>query len=230
MPIFNASIINHLTPAISVTVQDSGTTSGGMDSTGTTYSQFKESLGSQVYEVQGFYLYSTNPSQLIGVINYQRFDVTGNQDITNIVTTVDPYQFVGSLIVDLGNTSTPIVLNGNSSVSTTILPQTDLQIKFLSKRVTNTFGNNLYNFKELERITNSKFYDYGSTIESIQQSNKKIRESASSNFLNADGDGGGNSKSVAVASKNIYENDTVPIALLGLAAASLGYYLLRAKN
>lgn len=227
MPIFNATIVNHTTPAVSVVVQDSGT-SGGTNTAGVTYAQFKQSLGNQVYDVQGFYLYSTSAAQLIGVINYQRFDVSGNQNITNIVTTVDPYQFSGSIVVDLTNTPTPIILNGNSSVSTTILPQTDLQIKFLSKRITNSFGMNLYNFKEMERITNkTKFYNYGSSIESIQQSNKEIEKTASSNFLNADGDGGKNESSNNI---NLYEtNDTIPIALLGLAAASLGYYLIKNK-
>jgi len=171
--VFNAVIINHTTPAVSVKVADSS---------GVTYNEIKQSLGNQVYEVQGFYLYSTNTSQLIGTIQYQRYDSTGHQDITNIATVVNPYQNVGSLVVDLGNTPIPIILNGQSSVATTILAQTYLQIKFLSKRVTNSFGMNLNNFRDMQRITNTEFFDnYGnSSIEEIQATNKGIKDSIKS--------------------------------------------------
>ena len=55
--LFNANIVNHSTPAVSVQVADSS---------GVTYSQIKQSLGSQVYDVKGLYLYSENLNQLIG--------------------------------------------------------------------------------------------------------------------------------------------------------------------
>lgn len=169
--IFNAVIINHTTPAVSVQVADSS---------GVTYNQIKQSLGNQVYEVQGFYLYSDNTRQLIGTIQYQRYDSTGMQDITNIATVVNPYQDVNSLIVSLDKTTVPIVLNGQSSVATTILAQTYLQLKFLAKRVTNSFGMNLNNFRDMQRITNTKFFDnYGATIDEIQATNKELKESIS---------------------------------------------------
>jgi len=170
--VFNAVIINHTTPAVSVQVADSS---------GVTYNQVKQSLGNQVYDVQGFYLYSPNLSQLIGTIQYQRYNSTGEQDITNIATVVNPYQDANSLIVDLGKTAIPIILNGQSSVSTTILPQTSLQLKFLSKRVTNSFGMNLNNFKDMQRITNTEFFDnYGnSSIEEIQATNYALKNSIS---------------------------------------------------
>jgi hypothetical protein len=168
--VFNAVIINHTTPAVSVVVADSS---------GVTYNQIKQSLGNQVYNVQGFYLYSNNTSQLIGTIQYQRYDSTGEQDITSIATVVNPYQNVNSLIVDLEKTAIPIILNGQSSVATTILPQTSLQLKFLSKRVTNSFGMNLNNFRDMQRITNTEFFDnYGdSSIEEIQATNKALKNS-----------------------------------------------------
>lgn len=170
--VINAVIINHTTPAVSVKVADSS---------GVTYNQIKQSLGNQVYEVQGFYLYSDNTSQLIGTIQYQRYDSTGMQDITNIATVVNPYQNVNSLIVSLDKTSIPIILNGQSSVATTILSQTYLQLKFLAKRVTNSFGMNLNNFRDMQRITNTQFFDnYGATIEDIQATNKELRDSIKS--------------------------------------------------
>ena len=155
--VLNATIINHTAPAVSVVVADNV---GNV-----TYNQLRNSLGNQVYDVQGLYLYSQNASQLIGVINYNIYQSTGDKDVTNIVTTVDPYQFSGSIIVDLKDkVNSPIILNGQSSVSTAILPNTYLQIKFLAERTTNSFGMNLQNFNEMQKITNTKFFEnYGET-------------------------------------------------------------------
>jgi len=153
--VLNATIINHTAPAVSVVVADNV---GNV-----TYNQLRNSLGNQVYDVQGLYLYSQNSSQLIGIINYNIYQSTGDKDVTNIVTTVDPYQFSGSIIVDLKDkVNSPIILNGQSSISTSILPNTDLQIKFLAERTTNSFGMNLQNFNEMQKITNTKFFEnYG---------------------------------------------------------------------
>lgn len=173
--IFNVSIVSHTTPAVSVNVADSS---------GVTYNQIKQSLGSQVYDVEGLYLYSDNISQLTGVIKYQRYDVTGNQNVTNIVTTIDPYQDANSLIIDLQKTATPIVLNGNSSVATVILPNTYLQLKFLAKRITSSFELSLFNFKEMDRITRSKFFEnYGASIDDIQATNQAVMDSMASKSI-----------------------------------------------
>ena len=155
--VLNATIINHTAPAVSVVVADNV---GNV-----TYNQLRNSLGNQVYDVQGLYLYSQNASQLIGIINYNIYQSTGDKDVTNIVTTVDPYQFSGSIIVDLKDkVNNPIILNGQSSISTAILPNTYLQIKFLAERTTNSFGMNLQNFNEMQKITNTKFFEnYGET-------------------------------------------------------------------
>ena len=76
---FTANIVNNANPAVTVSVADA---SGGV-----TYAQIKNSLGQQVYDVSQLYIYSTNLTQLIGVIKYQRYDVTGNQKIFSIATT-----------------------------------------------------------------------------------------------------------------------------------------------
>lgn len=152
--VFNVQIINHTLPAVSVIVADNSA-SGGV-----TYQELKNSLGNQVYEVGCLYLYSDNERQLTGAINYNRFDVNGNKDVTNIITAVDPYQFSGSLLVPLrGKTSTPIIFNGNSSISATILPNTYLQAKFLVDRITNKLGLINSNFTQMDEITNSNFFD-----------------------------------------------------------------------
>lgn len=153
--VFNVTIINHAVPAISVVVADKG---NGVD--GVTYKELKQSLGNQVYDVGCLYLYSDNDKQLNGVINYNIYDVNGNANITNIATLTDPYQYVGSLLVKIKDkVNSPIIFNGNSSVSTTVLANTYLQIKFLADRITNKLGLVNNNFTQMEAITNSNFFN-----------------------------------------------------------------------
>jgi hypothetical protein len=153
--LFNVQIINHALPAISVNVADGGNGVGGV-----TYAELKQSLGQQTYDVGCLYLYSTNQTQLSGVINYNIFDSNGNAKVTNVVTAIDPYQFVGSLLINIKDkVNIPIILNGNSSVSTTILPDTFFQIKFLADRVNNKLGLINSNFSQMQEITGTTFFD-----------------------------------------------------------------------
>ena len=84
MPTFPVQIINNTIPALSVEVADSGVPA-------VTYQQVKQSLGTQVYKINELYIYSENINQLLGVIQYQRFDSDGNQTYSSIATTIDPY-------------------------------------------------------------------------------------------------------------------------------------------
>jgi hypothetical protein len=208
--IFNAVVVNHSTPAISVQVADSN---------GVTYNQIKQSLGNQVYDVKGLYLYSANTSQLIGTLQYQIYESNGNQKITSIPTVVNPYQNIGALLVDLnGTTNTPVILNGQSSISTTIYPQTYLQVKFLSSRVTNAFGNNLANFRDMERITNTKFFEnYGDPIKDIQDTKKDIVEGAQNSVVES------NNYSTY---SNVGNKKNVLVTMATFAAVSVGAYLI----
>jgi hypothetical protein len=152
--IFPVQVVNHTVPAISVVVADKGNGVGGV-----TYAELKQSLGQQVYDVGCLYLYSDNQNQLTGVINYNIFDSNGTADVTNIVTAVDPYQFVGSLLIPLKDkVNIPVILNGNSSVSTTVLPNTYFQVKFLADRISNKLGLLNSNFTQMESITNTQFF------------------------------------------------------------------------
>jgi hypothetical protein len=153
--LFNVQIINHALPAISVSVADGGNGVGGV-----TYAELKQSLGNQVYDVGCLYLYSDNEKQLTGVINYNIFDVNGNANITNVVTAVDPYQNVNSLLVKISDkVNSPIIFNGNSSVSTIVLANTFFQVKFLADRITNKLGLINSNFKQMEVLVGSKFFE-----------------------------------------------------------------------
>ena len=94
------------------------------------------------------------------VINYNIYDASGEAQVTNVVTTIDPYQFVGSLLISLKDkVNIPIILNGNSSVSTSVLPNTSFQIKFLADRVNNKLGLINSNFAQMQDITGTTFFD-----------------------------------------------------------------------
>lgn len=182
MPSFAVQVINHTTPAISVGIEDTGGTQGSLSLTPVTYSQLKNSLGQQAYKVNGFYIYSTNINQLTSVIKYSIFDAGGNQDVANVVTQVDPNQFVPSLLVDLQGFNKEIILNGNSNVGTTILPFTTVQLKFLAERVSNALGLNYSNFEMMQESTNTDFFKdtYGSRLQNIIKTNKEVRENLQS--------------------------------------------------
>jgi hypothetical protein len=154
MAIFTPTITVNSTPALSVQVADSGVPP-------VTYAQVKQSLGSQVYQVTDLYLYSENINQLIGVIQYNRFDADGRQSFSSVATTIDPY--AGNTVAitkDLTKYEDTFVLNGNSSFSSTILPNTYLQAKFWAFRLTNAFGLEYKNFEQIEKDSyKPNFYD-----------------------------------------------------------------------
>jgi hypothetical protein len=221
--IFTPTIINNTLPAVSVTVADSGVPA-------VTYNQVRNSLGSYVYNVEGLYLYSTNINQINGVIQYQRFDATGNQNYNSIVTIVDPYQLESALNVDLTNAETMFILNGNSSFAATILPNTYVQVKFLTKRITNSFGKNLIAFKEMEKIFRKPnfFNNYGD-IEEILETNNEIEnnlDTADNNIDNKE------LEKVEIVSfdGNEKNKNAVAITFLSLAVLSIGYFVFRKKE
>lgn len=179
MPTFVSTKIVHTTPALKVgvenaTVQDSS----GIVIQPITYNEVKNSLGQQNFLVDGFYLYSENTSQLSSVIKYTSRNSTGNEDIKNVVTQLDPFQIVPSLLVDLKNFGSNLILDGNSNIGTTVLGNTTLQLKFLSKRIGNSFGGNYNNFQLIQQETRSKFFEdtYGAPLESIKERNIEIEE------------------------------------------------------
>jgi len=230
-----AIVINHATPAISVVNQDSGVPP-------VTYNQIKQSLGSQVYQITGLNIYSTNINQLMGAIQYQIFDSGGNQNYTSITTTVDPYAGNAlSIDVDLSKYSANFILNGNSSLAATILPLTSVKVQFYTTRITNAFGGNLENFKKIEVDANKPhFYNnYGDTIEDIQSTNLSIRDQIhlpnvpTPNPVPIDVIGkkyklasGSNTK---YASGTIPSTTPVPFFMLTIAAIGVGYYLTKNK-
>jgi hypothetical protein len=177
MPTFTAQKIVSLTPAIQVGVENSTVTdASGIVIEPITYNEVKNSLGQQNFLVDGFYIYSENQNQLSSVIQYNSRNSTGSQDIRNVVTQIDPFQVVPSLLVDLKNTGYDLILDGNSNIGTTILANSSLQLKFLAKRISSSFGGNYNNFQMMQRSTRTKFFEdtYGAPLEAIQKRNLEV--------------------------------------------------------
>lgn len=206
--IFSPIVINHTYPQVSVVVADSGVPP-------ITYSQVKNSLGTYIYKVEGLYLFSNILNQLIGTIQYNRYDVAGNQKYTTIATTVDPYQPANAINVDLESSETMFILNGNSSISTTILPLATLDTTLYCKRITNSFGENLNSFKIMEEIFRKpNFFKRYGDIEEIQKTNNEIK-----NSISFTGD--------EMIGK---DDDKMPITILSLITIYAGiFYLVKNK-
>ena len=218
--IFVPTIVNHTQPQVSVVAADSGVPP-------ITYNQIKQSLGNQVYNVEEFYLFSTSLNQLLGTIQYNRYDVSGNQNYTTIATTVDPYQNQTAIFKKIDDYNDMFILNGNSSFATTILPLTYLQIKFISKRVTNSFGRNLTTFAEFEKIFRKPnfFNNYGSSISAIQETNKEIEDSIGSrNKKSLEGD-----NKVSNEIKIHKEDNSFSLLILSAVAGFIAFKLIK-KN
>jgi hypothetical protein len=227
--IFVPTVINNTTPALSVQVADTGDPA-------VTYPQIKQSFGSYVYNIESLYIYTPNINQIIGVIQYQRFDATGQQEVFNIPTTLDPYQLENAINVDLTTSDTMFILNGNSSFSTTILPNTYIQIKIRTKRITNSFGRNLDAFKEMERIFRKpNFFDNYGDVKLIQETNKGIRENISTKTTHEKIDTE-NLEDVEINLNNftgkLTDNtkDVIVFSLLSLGIICVGIYFYKRKK
>lgn len=220
---FPVQVINNSTAAISVEVADSGVPA-------VTYNQVKQSLGAQVYEITNLYIYSENINQLLGVIQYQIFDSNGNQNYSSIATTIDPYEGNGVAIdIDLRDYLQSFILNGNSSFSTIILPQTYVQVKFFAKRITNALGGGLENFRQIEIDAHKPdfFNNLGTPISEIQETGKEMQKDLSipTSQLKPTTE----QKDLQAVSIKITD-DCTHLIWLGVAAISVGAYMLNKKN
>jgi len=174
--IFSPNVINHTLPAVSVIIADSGVPP-------ITYNQIKNSLGNHVYRVEGLYAYSTNINQVMGVVQYTRYDASGNQSSSAISVVLDPYQATNAIAVDLTQREEMVILNGNSSISFVVLPNTYLDFNLYNKRLTNSFGANLNSFEEMEEIFRKpNFFDNYGDLQEIKKTNKKIKEGMKLSF------------------------------------------------
>jgi hypothetical protein len=226
MPTFPVQIINNTIPALTIEVADSGVPA-------VTYQQVKQSLGSQVYKINELYLYSENINQLLGIIQYQRFDSDGNQTYSSIATTIDPYSGNAvAITVDLRNYEDNFILNGNSSFSATILPNTYLQLKFWANRITNEFGRNFNNFEQIEKDANKPYFfnNYGSLIPEIRETNLQIEKTATLEPSEEIFSEGKLQKLPKALPKAESPEDFHHLIFLGIAAIAVGTYVIKSKD
>ena len=167
--IFPVEYIPQGDPALTITIQDSGAGGGG----GTTYAQVRNAFSQNTYEVQGLYLYSPDIQQLSKVIQYNSLDVNGNKQILNVTNVIDPNQLISSSLVDLSQFDGNVVFNGNSFITSEILPFNELQIKFLAKNL-NTNSELSSNFLDIEKATNTKFFEQQLNDMSVFERNEAL--------------------------------------------------------
>jgi len=229
---FPVQVVNQPIAAVTVEVADSGVPA-------VTYQQVKQSLGRQVYDITNLYLYSENINQLLGVIQYQIFDSNGNQNYSSIATTIDPYSGNAVAIdINLKDYLQEFVLNGNSSFSSVILPQTYVQVKFYANRITNALGGGLENFKQIEIDANKPdfFNNYCSPIPEIQETGTEMQQDLSipTSMLTPT-----HEKNIAVLQPNTsglqpmtikVTEDCTHLIWLGIAAISVGAYMMKKKD
>lgn len=118
---------------------------------GVTYQQFLNSLGAYVYWFDVVYLWTTNPSQINEVVLYNYTDVNGNAKSLSVTPTKDPYQFSPALYINVKNFD--IVVDGNSTFSFNLLPNTTLKFKLYGDgmSVNQLHGDKRSNFDELAK-------------------------------------------------------------------------------
>ncbi len=122
MATFSVNIQTNTTPAITVTMSGN-----------TTYSQFKQSLGSIAYYINRLYLYSSNLNQIQGVFSYSKYDSDGNQRIESIISAISPFQNQSSIILELQDKN--LVIDGRDYVKFNMLPNTSLTMKVYCDKI-----------------------------------------------------------------------------------------------
>jgi hypothetical protein len=145
---FSATITNVGSPLVTVTLANN-----------VTYQQFLNSLGAYVYWFDIVYLYSTNAKQINEPVLYNYTDANGNSKVLTITPTKDPYQFSPALYINVKDFD--IVIDGNSTVTFNLLPNTTLKFKLygdvMSVNLLN--GDKQNNFTELaETMGDSQFF------------------------------------------------------------------------
>jgi hypothetical protein len=209
---YSPTIIINTVPPVSVVSADSGS---GI-ATPVTYNEIKQSMGTNVYDVKNIYMYSDNIQQLSGVVNYNRFDSNGDKEIFNITPIIDPFQRVSAINVD--TEQLPIIFNGNSSISTTVLPNTSVKVQFNTLRTKNNVFNSPLLAMEIENT--------------VEQQDEKIKEKLKEKPLLLEPTKIPE-KSIKVfekvEDKDVNKKDYLIIVLLALSAISIISYLVKKK-
>ena len=149
MATFGVTITTNTTPAIVTDLSGN-----------TTYTQFKNSLGNYVYQVEEVYLYSTNLRQIQGGFKYLKYDSNGRQNVQTILSVISPYQSFTSIYVETSDKN--LIIDGRDNVRFNMLPNASLQIKLYCYRISNAeaydmSGNN--EFLKHDFMVDYNFFD-----------------------------------------------------------------------
>lgn len=158
MPSFSSTITTNVAPpAVTATT------------TNVSYAEIRRSLGDYVYCVKRLYLFTDNLKQLNGIVKYQHYNANGNIVIDALTPAIDPYQTQKSLFYPCADKG--VVLDGQSSLNFTLLPNTFIKVEFFATRVAkrdylDAILPNANNFKQLETAMGqfSFFEDWQSQI------------------------------------------------------------------
>lgn len=100
---------------------------------GISYNEFLNSLGTFQYRVLNFYAYSDSLEQLLQPVNYNEYEAQGDRRITFVNPSIDPFQKQKSLYKNVEDAG--IILNGQSSVSVNLLPNTLIKLQLFCDRM-----------------------------------------------------------------------------------------------
>lgn len=106
-----------------------------VSTTGTSYEQIINSMGSFVYGVDSMYVQSSSNEQVLKPIAFSQYDVNGTREAYSQITTIDPYQYQSSINFDLAKQN--VVLNGRTTLSTEILPNAFLRMNLYTSDLSN---------------------------------------------------------------------------------------------
>lgn len=139
MASFTPVITINTTPSLQVTMAGA-----------VTYQEFLNSLGQFVYWLEVYQMQCNSINQLQEELEYFIYNVDGTIFRQTIVPNVDPFQYAVSLrnnVKDMG-----IILNGQSSIAFTILPNETIQLILCTKQVSNQDALNFINKNNFKRV------------------------------------------------------------------------------
>lgn len=132
---------------------------------GLSYNQIQQSISTNNYEANFIYAYSPNCNQVNQVFTYNQQDIAGNQTVTALPFSIDPYQTQCSVYYYPAQGS--VLFDGTSQLNFTMLPQSSMGLKIFSSSASSSmildeisgFQNNT--FTEVEKAMGSDiFTDY----------------------------------------------------------------------
>jgi hypothetical protein len=160
MPILNVQVINNTTPNIQANVLTPTLGNSAVSSlTGVSYSQLIASLGTFIYSIYLFYIYTENQAQLNTPFLYYEFDATGNEENKALMLVPNEYFFSNANYLLIKNNE--VILNGNSGFQFTILPNTSITLQLYAKTINNQGNGHDINFEFFEKMPNSKIQSIG---------------------------------------------------------------------